>query len=227
MPRRCGSPERPSLSPTASSFSPLGYQLAASAGNGALVYREQEQGWHLTWFDRVGRHLGDGVPAAGQYNGMCLLHDGTSTRLRPDRCQRRLDQPGHLDAGAGQWSDDTADVRSVRATSIRCARRKRRRDRLCVVARRPTEPVPAGGDGAWQRNDDAEDRDAEVSDRLVTGRQAAGLLVAQRARRLGHLVPPLDGGTPSRFCSTPAEERNGRLSPDGRYSPTRRPGRGV
>ena len=96
MPRRCNSPEPPSLSPTASSFSPtglpacgLGRQLARSS------IRSPTQGWHLTWFDRVGRRSGSrACPAPGQYNGVVPV-----ARWQPDSCttwptpSRRLDQP--------------------------------------------------------------------------------------------------------------------------------------
>ena len=83
------------------SYSPLGYQMFASASTGALVYQEPEPGWHLTWFDRSRPAPGAVVPAAGQYNGLCLSHDGSRLVYDLVDAERRLDQPGHLVARRG------------------------------------------------------------------------------------------------------------------------------
>ncbi len=68
-------------------YSPAGYQMFASASTGVLVYQEPDPGWHLTWFDRTGRRLGAAVPAAGQYNGLCLSRDGARLVYVPGRCR--------------------------------------------------------------------------------------------------------------------------------------------
>ena len=198
------------------SFSPLGYQLAASAGNGALVYREQEQGWHLTWFDRVGRNLGDVVPAPGQYNGMCLLHD--DSRLVYD-----LTDVSGASTNQDIWMLELATGVTTRLTFDPssdfypvCAPGT---DEITFASLRDGPPtlfrqlVTAPGSETVMLKTEAPKFPTDwsrASKRLVYS-------VHNVETSWDIWAAPLDGGTPQPLLQTPGEERNGRLSPDGRF----------
>ena len=198
------------------SFSPLGYQLAASAGSGALVYREQEEGWHLTWFDRVGRNLGNVLPLPGQYNGVCLLYDGSrlvydltdvsgaSTNqdiwmLEPATgvtTRLTFDPSGDFYPVCAPGSDEImfSSLRDGPPTLFRQLVSAPGSETVMLKTEAPKFPTD------WSR----------ASNRLVYS-------VHNVETSWDIWAAPLDGGTPQPLLQTPGEERNGRLSPDGRF----------
>ena len=168
-------------------YSPLGYQNFASASTGALVYQEPDPGWHLTWFDRAGRRLGAAVPGGRPIQRPVPVARRRPTRVRPGRC-RSAHRPT-MDLWSlelATWRDDAADLRSVRGL-LSGVRADRRRDRLCFVARRAAEPVPAGRHGARQRNGAAADTEGRRSRPIGHVTDGSSSTRPSTRRRLGHL----------------------------------------
>ena len=197
-------------------YAPTGYQMFASASAGVLIYQEPDPGWHLTWFDRTGRRLGAALPAAGQYNSVCLSRDGA--RLVYDRVDADS-TPANIDL----WSFDVERGASTRLTFDPAT------DFNPVCAPTGDEIVFASLRGG----------SPNLFRQVVTapGREAV-LLQTPRAKiptdwsRDGRFIVfsafdpatgwdvwmlPLAGGQPFPFAATPDEERNAKMSPDGRY----------
>jgi len=194
--------------------SAIGYQVLVSASNdGVLAYLEPDPGGHLVWFDRSGRRLGT-LLEAGQYNSLCITPDGR--RIVYDLADAR----GNVDI----WSLDLArGVRSrltfeasvdfypvcapiseeVAFASLRSGPPKLFRQKLAapgsetLLPQSPAPKIPTD----WSRD----------------GRLLVYSAYDPKTSWDIWVMPLSGGGQPFAFAATDAEERNGRLSPDGRW----------
>jgi WD40-like Beta Propeller Repeat len=179
-------------------YSPLGYQNFASASAGVLAYHQPESGWHLTWFDRTGRRTGGAAPPSGQFNSLCLSRDGARVvydQVDSDRASINLDL----------WSFELASGVATRLTFDPAA------DFYPVCSPAGDEIVfaslRAGPPNLFRLVVSAPGSEALLL-RTPTAKIPTGWDV---------WMLPLAGGQPFPFAATPAEERNAKMSPDGRF----------
>jgi len=195
-------------------FNALTYQgLFSVSDNGVLAYQRSTAGSQLVWFDRQGKRLGAAAPAA-DYNTVCLTAD--DKRIVYD-----LADPvsGSIDL----WALDVAGDRPSRLTfnpavdfypvcsptgqdvvfgSLREGAPNLFRLMITApgsekaVLRSPAPKIPTD----WSRDG-----------RLLVYN------VANQKTGWDIEVMTLSGGPPSVVAATSADERNGRLSPDGRW----------
>ena len=195
---------------------PTGYQMFASASAGVLIYQEPDPGWHFTWFDRNGRRLGAALPAAGQYNSVCLSRDGT--RLVYDRVDAES-TPANIDL----WSFDVERGASTRLTfdpatdfNPVCAPTG---DEIAFASLR------GGSPNLFRQVVSAPGREAVLLQtpraKIPTDWSRDGRFIVfsafDPATGWDVWMLPLAGGQPFPFAATPDEERNAKMSPDGRY----------
>ena len=197
-------------------YSPAGYQTFASASAAALVYQEPEPGWHLTWFDRSGKRLGLVVPAPGQYNGLCLLRNGTRLvydMVDADRASTNQDI-WSLDLASGVTTrltfDPSADFYPICAPTG---------DEIVFAALR------AGPPNLFRQVVTAPGSETVLlqtpSPKIPTDWSRDGKLILFTAfdDKTGWDIwtLPLSGGKPAVVAAGAGEERNAKLSPDSRY----------
>jgi Tol biopolymer transport system component len=196
-------------------FNPISFQGFFSAANaGVLAYLGPDSGGHLTWFDRLGRRLGT-LLEAGHYNSLCITPDGK--RILYDSADRAT---GDVDI----WSVDLARGTQTRLTFDPWV------DFYPVSAPSGTEVLFAStrtgrGVSLYREAISAPGSEKELP-------QPSGPKTPTDWSRDGRLfvysaydpktswdiwVMPLTGGPPFAFAATTAEERDGRLSPDGRW----------
>jgi Tol biopolymer transport system component len=197
-------------------YGPVSYQAFASAGTGALVYRQPDPGWHLTWFDRTGRRLGAAVATAGQYNALCMSHGGARLvydLVDPDRASTNLDL----------WSLETASGVTTRLTFDPSA------DFYPVCS--PTGDDIAfaslrfGSPNLFRQVATAPGTEIELlrtpRAKVPTDWSRDGRFIIfsafNPATGWDIWLLPLAGGEPFAFAATPAEEGHAKMSPDGRY----------
>jgi Tol biopolymer transport system component len=204
----------PSIVVESVGFSPISYQGFFSAStNGALAYLESDPGWHLVWFDRSGRRDGE-VVTIGQYNSVCFSADGR--RIVYDRADI---ETGNVDI----WTLDLAIGRPSRLTFDPSV------DFTPVCSPAADEVVfstlRAGVPTLFRQNVSAPGTEtllrSSQSVSLATDWSRDGRLIVYSTfdpRTTWDIwVLPLAGGQPAVFAATAAEERNARLSPDGRW----------
>jgi Tol biopolymer transport system component len=194
-------------------FNPLGYQGFFSASERAvLAYLEPDAGWDLAWFDRLGRPLGRaGEP--GQYNSLCLSPDGR--RVVYDRA----DDSGNMDL----WSLDLETGVPTRLTFDPgvdfypvCSPRSDATVFSSLRLGMPSlfhQPVAAPGGETRLTSPNLPTFATDWS------RDGKRLLYSESNPKTNWdiWVLPLDGGKPTPFATTEAQERNARFSPDGRW----------
>ena len=205
----------PSVVVEAVGFSPLNYQGFFSASTtGALAYLESDPGWHLVWFDRLGRR-GDAAAPTGQYNSVCISSDGT--RVVYDLADT---QTGNIDI----WSLDLAGGTPSRLTfdpsvdfypvcsptgdevvfgTLRAGPPSMVRQKISSPGEE-TQILQSGGVN-------------QATDWSRDGRLIVYSTYTQQTSWDIWVLPLSEGGTPAPFAATAAEERNARLSPDGRW----------
>ena len=197
-------------------YGPVTYQAFASAGTGALVYKEPDSGWHLTWFDRTGRRLSAAVAAAGLYNSLCLSRGGARLvydLVDPDRASTNLDL----------WSLETASGVTTRLTFDPSA------DFYPVCSSTGDDIAFAslrfGSPNLFRHVVTAPGSEIELlrtpRAKVPTDWSRDGRFIIfsafNPATGWDIWLLPLAGGEPFAFAATPAEERNAKMSPDGRY----------
>lgn len=195
-------------------FSAIGYQGFFSAGDsGALAYLQPDPGWNLVWFGRQGRRLGT-VLEPGQYHSLCNTPDGSRIFFdRVDEVSGNV-EVWLLDLVKGvktrltfDPSTDIYPICSPTGEEVVFASNRRQPISLfrqtvsapgsetpLLQAPTPTVPTDWSRDGRW----------------LVYS-------AYDSKTNWDVWVMPLSGGEPFAFAATPAEERNGRLSPDGHW----------
>lgn len=197
-------------------YSPVGYQILASGGAGALVFQEPDPGWHLTWFDRSGKRLGLALSAPGQYNGLCLSRNGT-------RIVYDLADVDRASTNQDIWALDVQTGVTTRLTFDPSA------DFYPVCSPAGDEIIfaslRAGPPSLFRQLTTAPGSETAVE-------QAPGPKIPTDWSRDGRRIVytafdsatgwdvwtlALPGGRPTVFAATAAEERNAKLSPDGRY----------
>lgn len=193
---------------------PIGYQVLASASNdGALAYLEPDPGGHLVWFDRSGRRLGT-LLEPGLYNSLCITPDGRRIVYDLADAQSNVDI-WSIDLVRGVRSRLTFDAsvdfypvcapnsEEVIFASLRSGPPKLFRQMLASPGSEtplPQPPVPTIPTD-WSRD----------------GRLLVYSAYDPKTSWDIWIMPLSGGGQPVAFAATDAEERNGRLSPDGRW----------
>ena len=195
-------------------FNALTYQgLFSVSSNGALAYQRSTPGSQLVWFDRQGKRLGAAAPAA-DYNTVCLTSD-----------EKRIvyDLADPVSGSIDLWALDLGGDRPSRLTfnpavdfypvcspsgqdivfgSLREGAPNLFRLMISApgsekaVLRSPAPKIPTD----WSRDG-----------RLLVYN------VANQKTGWDIEIMTLSGGPPQVVAATPAEELNGRLSPDGRW----------
>ena len=195
-------------------FNALTYQgLFSVSDNGALAYQRSTPGSQLVWFDRQGKRLGTAAPAA-DYNTVCLTAD--DKRIVYD-----LADPvsGSIDL----WALDVAGDRPSRLTFNPAV------DFYPVCSPAGQDVVfgslREGPPNLWRLMISAPGSEQAVlrspAPKIPTDWSRDGRLlmynVANPKTGWDVEVVPLSGGPPRVVAATSADERNGRLSPDGRW----------
>jgi eukaryotic-like serine/threonine-protein kinase len=196
-------------------FNPVTYQTLVSASStGMLAYAIPQPAQQLVWFDRQGRQLGAAAPP-GNYNSLCLS---------PDDAQAIYDAADPQTSNLDIWSAPVGSGGSAGRLTFDSSV-----DFYVVCSDHDDEIAFAtlrhGSPSLYRLNLNAPGRETQML------RLAAPLLPTDWSQD-GRVVVfsrfdpktlwdvwtlPLASGTPSAFVATAAEERNARLSPDGRW----------
>lgn len=194
-------------------FNAITYQsLFSASAHGEIAFRDATPGSELVWFDRQGKRLETAV-AAGEFNTVCLMSDGKQVvyeAIDPATSSVDIwvlskagDPPSRLtfDAavdfypvcspGGGEVIFST--LREGSPNLFRLSLDAPGNDR--PVLRSPLPKIATD----WSRD----------------GRLVYSVLGPKTDWDV--MIAPLSGGEPIVFVATPFEERNGRLSPDGKW----------
>ncbi len=194
-------------------FNAFTYQaLFSVSADGVLAYQASKPTSELVWFDRQGKRLQTIMPA-GEYNTLCLTFD--DKRVVYDQS---VPASGNLDV----WAADIAGLNPTRLTfhplvdmgpicssvsdevifaTLREGAPNLIRQRIdtpgsdTTVVRSPQPKLPAD----WSRDG-----------RLVYS-------VLNPKTNFDLLIMPVGGGDPVSVAATNADERTGRISPDGKW----------
>ena len=194
-------------------YNAITYQGFFSASNdGAVAYLGGDPGWDLVWFDRTGRRLERAGPPA-RYNSLCLSADG----------RRIVYDSGDASGNVDLWEADVAGGEPRRLTFGPTV------DFYPVCSPTGREVMFAsarsGVPNIYRMTTTAPGTETQLTDsvgaKALTDWSRDGRFVVY-----SQLTPdtswdiwlmPTDGGKPFPFLQTEAEERDGRLSPDGRW----------
>ena len=196
-------------------FSPLNYQGFFSVSTtGALAYLESDPGWHLVWFDRLGRR-GDAAAPTGQYNSVCISSDGTRVVYDLADTQTGNIDIWSLDLAGGTPSrltfDPSVDFYPVCSpTGDEVVFGTLRAGPPSMVRQKISSP---GGETRILQSGGVN----QATDWSHDGRLIIYSTYSQQTSWDIWVLPLSEGGTPVPFAATAAEERNARLSPDGRW----------
>ena len=196
-------------------FNPLSYQvLLSTSADGVLLSLPATRASHLVWFDRQGRRTGVAAPP-GHYSALCLTNDDMrvvydmadpdtanidlwSLETRPGATPARLT----YDRAVDFYPVCSPDGREVLFGTLRAGPPNIFRlllsapgnETMAVQSPKPKIPTDWSRDGRT----------------IVYGElnQATGWDLK---------VATIGGGDPVVFAGTDADERNGRLSPDGKW----------
>lgn len=195
-------------------FNPVTYQtLVSGSSTGALAYATPHPGEQLVWFDRQGRQLGVAAPPGG-YNSLCLSADGA---------QAIYDAADPASANFDMWSVPATGGAAQRLTFDVSV------DFYGVCSDAGDEIVFAtlrhGSPSLYRLKLNAPGSETPLlrlpAPVLPTDWAQQGRLVVfskfDPTTRWDIWGLPLDSHTPSPIVATAAEERNARLSPDGRW----------
>jgi serine/threonine protein kinase len=195
-------------------FNPLTYQaLFSSSDTGAIVYRDALPGAELVWFDRSGTRLSNAAPPA-EYNSMCLTPDGS-------RIVYDLADPAT--GSINLWTLDLSTSMTMQLTFAGpvefypvCSPSGKD---MVFAGLKPFVPnlfrqnILAPGQATLL----LESPFAKIpTDWSRDGRQVI-YSVLNGATGFDIEALALSGGQPQVLVSTRAEERNGKLSPNGRW----------
>ena len=195
-------------------FNPVTYQAQFSASTtGVLAYVDAVPAGQLVWFDKLGRRLGTAAQSNG-YNSLCLSGDGK--RIVYDVADARS---GAVDI----WALDLPDGAPSRLTSdpavdfyVACSP-----SGFDVVFASLRQGPPA----IYRQNTSAPGSEQLLqkmpgpsipSDWSQDGQSIVFSTFSPKTNWDVWMVPAA-GGPPIPFAATVAEERTGRLSPDGRW----------
>ena len=195
-------------------YNPATFQaLFSASSNGAIVYRDALPGAELVWFDRQGVRLSQAAPPA-EYNSFCLSADGS--RIVYDMASAAT---GNIDI----WTMDLTSSASSQLTFAGpvefypvCSP-----DGKDVIfsALKPSVPnlfrlgVLSPGQGAELLTSPF----AKIATDWVRDGTQVIFSVLNPATNWDIASVALEGGQPRMLVSTGAEERNGKLSPNGRW----------
>ena len=195
-------------------FNAVSYQgLFSASDDGTLAYQALTAGSRYVWFDRQGTRLEAAVPAA-DYNTLCMT---------PDEKQIVYELADPTSGGIDLWAFDVVTARASRLTFDPAV------DFIPVCS--PTGPevvfssLRDGPPNLFRQliaNPGSEKSVLKsqlpkiASDWSVDGRLIVYAILNQKTS-WDIEVLPLAGGQSQTFLATPAEERNARLSPDGRW----------
>jgi Tol biopolymer transport system component len=196
-------------------FNPITYQSPFSASiDGTIAYTGHGPGWEFVWVDRTGRQLGVLGQAGGGYNSVCLSAD--DTRLFYDAADIRA---GTVDI----WSIDVSSGNTLRLTSEPAV------DFYAACAPKGIDVVFASLRGGvpqlYRGSASAPGSESQIlktpapvipNDWSSDGRL---ILYATFGPKTNFDIWALDlaTGKTTAILATEAEERNARLSPDGRW----------
>ena len=195
-------------------FNPITYQTPFSASTaGVLAYLADAPAGQLVWFDRLGRRLNT-ASAPGDFNSLCISADGK---------QVVFDATDSETGAVDIWSMDLPSGTPKRLTHdpavdfyVACA--PAGDDVVFSSLRRG---LPSLYQLKTSRPGDERPLLQTTAAILPTDWSADGQWIVYStfgAKTSSDLwLVPRDGGEPTPFLVTEAEERNGRLSPDGRW----------
>ncbi|HEY3176674.1 MAG TPA: hypothetical protein VGK94_13045 [Candidatus Polarisedimenticolia bacterium] len=195
-------------------FNSVSFQsLFSVSDNGVVALLESASGARLTWFDRQGNPQGDAAPE-GSYNTLCVT---------PDQKRIIYDQVGNASGNVDLWRRDLDGGPATRQTFDPgvdfypvCSPAD---DKVIFTSLRGGRPATY-----------LQDLSAPGSEKAIL--DTATTAIATDWSRDGRLIVysvlheesswdvalmPLAGGEPILAAATGAEERNARLSPDGRW----------
>ena len=195
-------------------FNPITYQAQFSASStGVLAYVDAVPVGQLVWYDKLGRRLGTAAQPNG-YNSLCLSGDGS--RIVYDIADSRS-------GGVDIWALALPDGSPSRLTSdpavdfyVACSP-----SGSDVVFASLRQGVPA----LYRQNTSAPGSEQPLqkmpgpsipSDWSRDGKSIVFSAFSPKTNWDIWMVPAT-GGQPTPFAATEAEERTGRLSPDGRW----------
>ena len=196
-------------------FNAVGYRsLLSASGDGVVALLEPSGGWQLTWFDRAGRRVGT-VGPPGQYNSACLTGDGKHVVY--DEADPRT---GNIDL----WSFDLARGVSTRLTYDPavdfypvCSKNS---DEIAFASLRSGPPalfrlrISSPGTEAPLRTGAT----AQIpSDWSADGRWILYSVFSPKTSWDVWALPMVPGQEPVPLMASPAEERNARFAPNGRF----------
>jgi Tol biopolymer transport system component len=195
-------------------FNPISYQgLFSASDNGTIAYQALTARSQFVWFDRQGKRLAEAMPAA-DYSTVCLT---------PDEKQIVYDLADPKSGNIDIWGFDVANARASRLTFDAAV------DFMPVCSLASSEVVFSslreGPPSLYRQliaNPGSEkpvlrsERAKIASDWSADGRLIVYSILNQKTNWDVEVLP-LAGGESQTFLATPAEERNARLSPDGRW----------
>ena len=195
-------------------YNPVTFQaLFSASSNGAIVYRDALPGAELVWFDRQGVRLSQAAPPA-EYNSFCLSADGS--RIVYDMASAAT---GNIDI----WTMDLKSSASSQLTFAGpvefypvCSPDGKE---VVFAALKPSVPnlfrlgVLSPGQGTELLTSPF----AKIATDWVRDGTQVIFSVLNPATNWDISSVPIGGGEPRPLVSTAAEERNGKLSPNGRW----------
>ncbi len=195
-------------------YNPVTFQASFSASsNGAIVYRDALPGAELVWFDRQGVRLSQAAPPA-EYNSLCLSTDGR--RIVYDMASAAT---GNIDI----WTMDLTSSASSQLTFAGpvefypvCSPDGKE---VIFSALKPSVPnlfrlgVLSPGQGTALLTSPF----AKIATDWARDGTQVLFSVLNPATNWDIASVALQGGEPRLLVSTVAEERNGKLSPNGRW----------
>ena len=195
-------------------FNPITYQAAFSASDtGTIAYLDASPGAELVWFSRAGTRLASAAPS-GEFNAFCMTPDGR-------RVVYELADPatGHVDL----WTLDLTTSATTQLTfggtvEFYPVCSPDGKD-IAFAALKPTNPnlfrmsLGAPGQAALLLDSPV----AKIPTDWSRDQRQVIYSVLNQATGWDIASWPLGGGQPRPLVATRAEERNGKVSPDGRW----------
>ncbi len=193
-------------------FNAVSYQaLFSVSSQGTIAYRPQVTDSQLVWFDRAGRRL-DAVTPSGSHNTLCLTSDDRTVVY---------ESSDPTSASVDLWAVDASGGAPTRLTFDPEV------DFYPICS--PSEPevifasLKDGAPNLFRLKLNSPGKDEELlrspAPTIPTDWSADGTIVFSAFSPVTSfdIATFSVGEAPTTFAGTPAEERNGRLSPDGRW----------
>ncbi len=195
-------------------FNAFTYQaLFSVSDNGVLVYQASKPSSELVWFDRQGKRLGTAV-AAGDYNSLCLT---------PDEKRVVYDRSDAVSGNVDLWAVDVAGADPTRLTFDPLV------DMFPVCSPVGHEVMFAtlreGAPNLFRQLIAAPGSEKAVMRSLLPklpldwsrDRRLLVYAILNPKTNFDIMVVPVSGGESVALAATTADERNARISPDGRF----------